>query len=81
VVFGDHACGKNQNDQPKVHAAKLKQREGLTLAINFVLKMVDEVALVDLHSNANGGSMRLQHGHARLQILHHGYLCLTTILF
>ena len=77
MVFEDRACGKNQNDQPKVHVVKLKQREELTLAINFVLKMVDEVAFVDLRSNASGDSMRLLHGHAKLD---HGYLCLTTIL-
>jgi hypothetical protein len=76
VVFEDHACDKNQNDQPKVHVAKLKQREGWTLAIDFVLKMVDEFALVDLHSNANGGGlMRLPYDHGKLQILDHGYLC------
>ena len=66
MVFGDRAYDKNQNGQPKVHVATLKQREGLMLAINFVLKMVDDFALEDLYSNANGGQMWLLHGHAKL---------------
>jgi hypothetical protein len=49
-----------------VHAVKLKQREGWTLVINFVLKMVDELALVDVHSNWNDGSLRILYDHARL---------------
>jgi hypothetical protein len=34
--------------------------------INFVLKMVEELALVNVHSNSNGGSLRILHDHARL---------------